>query len=73
MKLFNFKTIFAFAAGCAALCSAACSDDDGIDNRERDYGYIQFKIYKEASYPELPPRSPGPLSMNSITCMPPGN
>ena len=54
MKLFNFKTIFAFAAGCAALCSAACSDDDGIDNRERDYGYIQFKIYKEASYPGAP-------------------
>ena len=54
MKLFNFKTIFAFAAGCAALCSAACSDDDGIDNRERDYGYIQFKIYQEASYPGAP-------------------
>ena len=54
MKLFNFKTIFDFAEGCAALCSAACSDDDGIDNRKRDYGYIQFKIYKEASYPGAP-------------------
>lgn len=28
----------------------SCSDDEGIDNRETDYGYVQFKLYKEASY-----------------------
>lgn len=49
MKLPNIKTLFAFVAGFAALCSAACSDDDGIDNRELDYGYVQFKLYKEGS------------------------
>ena len=52
MKLFNIKSLFAFVVSCAALCSAACSDDDGIDNRELEYGYVQFKLYKEASYPQ---------------------
>ena len=28
----------------------SCSKDEGIDNRERNYGYAQFKLYKEASY-----------------------
>ncbi len=28
---------------------AACSDD-GVDNREQEYGYAQFKLYKKASY-----------------------
>lgn len=27
----------------------ACSDD-GVDNREQEYGYAQFKLYKKASY-----------------------
>ena len=26
-----------------------CSED-GTDNRELDYGHVQFKLYKEASY-----------------------
>lgn len=52
MKLPNIKTLFAFVAGLAAFCSTACSDDDGIDNREQDYGYVQFKLYKEASQSE---------------------
>ncbi|MCQ4762036.1 DUF4458 domain-containing protein, partial [Alistipes onderdonkii] len=30
-----------------------CSDDDGIDNRVQDYGYVQFKLHKEASYDAL--------------------
>ncbi len=52
MKLFNIKSLFAFVALCAALGSAACSDDDGIDNRELDYGYVQFKLYKEGAQPQ---------------------
>ena len=35
---------------CAALLGAGCSDDEGVDNREPDYGYVQFKLYKSASY-----------------------
>lgn len=38
----------------ATLLIGGCSDDDGIDNREHDYGYVQFKLYKEASYEAAP-------------------
>ena len=48
MKL--FKSAVMLAVGLAAGVLAACSDDDGIDNRDLDYGYVQFKLYKEASY-----------------------
>ncbi len=34
----------------ASVFVVGCSKDEGIDNRERDYGYAQFKLYKEASY-----------------------
>ncbi|MBP3289813.1 MAG: DUF4458 domain-containing protein [Alistipes sp.] len=37
----------------ATLVSAfvvGCSDDEGVDNREQNYGYAQFKLYKKASY-----------------------
>ena len=37
-------------AGCAALLALACSNDEGVDNRDLDYGYVQFKLYKAASY-----------------------
>ena len=37
-------------ASCIALLAFACSNDDGIDNRDHDYGYVQFKLYKAASY-----------------------
>jgi len=30
-------------------CIVACSDDS-VDNREQEYGYAQFKLYKKASY-----------------------
>ena len=43
----HFRTIL---AGCIALLALACSNDDGVDNRETDYGYVQFKLYKAASY-----------------------
>ena len=32
-----------------ATFATSCSDD-GVDNREQEYGYAQFKIYKKASY-----------------------
>ena len=41
------------AAAVAALCmvlAAACSTDDAADNREQEYGYVQFRLYKAASY-----------------------
>lgn len=48
MKL--MKTIVtAMLAGLSMLFVGGCSDD-GIDNRDLDYGYVQFKLYKEASY-----------------------
>lgn len=35
----------------AAVCLlAGCSDDPGIDNRDAGYGYVQFKLFKRASY-----------------------
>lgn len=34
----------------SVLLAVGCSDDEQIDNREEDYGYVQFKLYKEASY-----------------------
>ena len=32
-----------------ATFATSCSDE-GVDNREQEYGYAQFKIYKKASY-----------------------
>ncbi len=52
MKLFNINPILAFVASCTALCFAACTNDDGIDNREHDYGYVQFKLYKQSALSE---------------------
>lgn len=28
----------------------SCNDAEGVDNREQEYGYAQFKLYKRASY-----------------------
>lgn len=49
MKLFRFSVMSAIV-GLSALLLGSCSEDEGIDNRDRDYGYVQFKLYKEASY-----------------------
>ncbi|MCD8275675.1 MAG: DUF4458 domain-containing protein [Alistipes sp.] len=48
MKLLRIS-VAAILALAAALIGG-CSDDEGIDNRDLDYGYVQFKLYKEASY-----------------------
>jgi Leucine-rich repeat (LRR) protein len=34
----------------AILLFAGCAKQEMADNREHDYGYVQFKLYKEASY-----------------------
>lgn len=34
----------------SAVCLWNCSEQELPDNREHDYGYVQFKVYKEASY-----------------------
>lgn len=49
MKLFRFFVIASIACLSTAFLGG-CSDDEGVDNRDLDYGYVQFKLYKEASY-----------------------
>ncbi len=39
--------IASLAAACTLLC---CQKESQDDLREKDYGYVQFKLYKEASY-----------------------
>ena len=34
----------------SAMFMTGCVEDSGVDNRETDYGYVQFKLYKAASY-----------------------
>lgn len=36
--------------GLLSLATASCTKDGRPDLREEDYGYVQFKVYKEASY-----------------------
>ncbi len=48
MKLFKTAVMLTFGLTLGLL--RAAPDDDGIDNRDLDYGYVQFKLYKEASY-----------------------
>ncbi|MGN0189774.1 MAG: DUF4458 domain-containing protein, partial [Candidatus Cryptobacteroides sp.] len=47
MRFFRFSVISLLTA-LSVLVS--CTRTDLPDNRERDYGYVQFKLYKEASY-----------------------
>lgn len=51
MKLLKISVAAIFALAAAFI--GGCSDDEGIDNRDLDYGYVQFKLYKEASYDAL--------------------
>ncbi|MBO5350012.1 MAG: DUF4458 domain-containing protein [Alistipes sp.] len=45
----QFKYIYAMAVILTSLFVVGCSEDDGVDNRDHDYGYVQFKLYNEAS------------------------
>lgn len=49
MKLFKLS-VTAALVWLSALLLSACSEDMGIDNRDKDYGHVQFKLYKAASY-----------------------
>lgn len=50
MRLFRFS-ISAVVAVVSAFILAGCARVEEPDYREKDYGYVQFKLYKEASYP----------------------
>ena len=49
MKLTRFITLLTIAC-LAALSFGSCSKVEEPDYREKEYGYVQFKLYKEASY-----------------------
>ena len=46
----KFLKINIFAVAIAMLFAVGCTTDKVVDLREHDYGYVQFKLYKEASY-----------------------
>lgn len=46
-----YRIIYAFIASLAVIfASSGCAQVEEPDYREQDYGYVQFKLYKEASY-----------------------
>ena len=44
--LYRFTVCLAFLT----LAFVGCSEDEQIDNREPNYGYVQFRLFKAASY-----------------------
>ena len=46
----KFFKIDILAVAIALLFTVGCTTDKTVDLCERDYGYVQFKLYKEASY-----------------------
>ncbi len=50
MKFYRFS-LFVMTMLLGALF-VGCSDDEGVDYRDTEYGYVQFKLYKAASYGE---------------------
>lgn len=54
------KLIGIAVVACMALFAVGCSEDDTVDNREQEYGYIQFKLYKavEANAPSRALQAP---------------
>lgn len=49
MKLFRFNILFLLTC-LSFLTVTGCDVKEEADYRETDYGYVQFKLYKEASY-----------------------
>ena len=47
MKFLRFS---ALVIACIAFIFAGCAKEEVAGNGEKDYGYVQFKLYKEASY-----------------------
>ena len=49
MKLFRINILQVLA--CLSLLTVSgCAVEEEMDYREKDYGYVQFRLYKEASY-----------------------
>ena len=46
----KFLKIDILVALSVVLSAVGCTTDKTVDLREHDYGYVQFKLYKEASY-----------------------
>lgn len=46
----KFKGLNVFLFLISAVLIAGCAKENIADNREHDYGYVQFKLYKKASY-----------------------
>lgn len=49
----QFKYMYAIAVILASLFVVGCSEHDEVDNRDHDYGYVQFKLYNEAASEQL--------------------
>ena len=49
MKFSRFS-VLSFMTVLAVFFLAGCAKENAPDYREKDYGYVQFKLYKEASY-----------------------
>ena len=47
MKL---RKLYIFAMALVAIFVQGCTKDQTVDLREKEYGYVQFKLYKRASY-----------------------
>lgn len=48
--MIRFGKIGVFVLAVAMLLAQGCTQDGTVDLREKDYGYVQFKLYKGASY-----------------------
>ena len=46
---FSRSLIFLALSWLSLLLFASCAKEEIADNREKEYGYVQFKLYKEAS------------------------
>lgn len=51
MKSFRINVLL-LAVAISSFILGGCVREDIPDYREHDYGYVQFKLYKEASYPD---------------------
>ena len=49
MKSLRFNILHILAC-LSLLAVSSCAVEEEMDYREKDYGYVQFKLYKEASY-----------------------
>ena len=43
--------IFSLILACVSMLTlSSCIEENGLESQNQDYGYIQFKLYKQASY-----------------------